>query len=78
MRRCAQRFPQSLVYFTNEAQTGISWDTLFSNEGDLWNFEAALLPHTLAARFQPIPEQFAARERWNTVPWGEDLSLNTS
>ncbi len=82
MRRCAVLFPHALVYFTNEAQTGESWDALLTGQEKIWGFEAALIPHALGARFIPIPDPFAhirlpeavgfaCTARWSGLPWDE-------
>jgi hypothetical protein len=82
MRRCTAIFPQTLVYFTNEAQTGESWNALLTGQEGIWEFEAALIPHSLVARFIPISDQFAhiylpeevgfARTTcWSVLPWEE-------
>jgi hypothetical protein len=82
MRRCAALFPQSLIYFTNEGQTGRSWNALMTNQEGIWEFEMALIPHTLVSRFAPIPDQFSSTPLpegvefartacWNILPWNE-------
>jgi hypothetical protein len=82
MHQCAAIFPQTLVYFTNELQTGKSWNALLTSQKGLWEFEVALIPHNFAARFTPIPDQFAhihlpegvgfARTScWSILPWEE-------
>lgn len=82
MRQCADLFPQSLVYFTNEAQTSQPWNALLTSQKEIWEFEAALIPRSFIAHFVPIPEQFAhihlpggvgfARTScWSILPWEE-------
>lgn len=78
----AARFPQSLIYFTNEAQTGTYWEDLLASQEEIWAFEAALIPHSFSERFTPIPDEFArilvpegagfaSTVRWKTLPWEE-------
>jgi hypothetical protein len=82
MRQCAALFPQPLVYFTNEAQTGKSWDALLTDQEGLWKFEVALIPRSFITHFIPIPDQFARIDlpegigfahtpRWSVLPWEE-------
>lgn len=82
MRTCSARFPQSLVYFTHEAQTGRSWQSLATGREWLWDFEVAFIPHAFTEHFLSIPEQFAQihlpegvglanTARWSVLPWDE-------
>jgi hypothetical protein len=82
MCQCANVFSQSLVYFTNEAQTGESWKAVVTGQEDVWVFEAALIPHQFSALFTPIPDTFAHIQvpegmgfasiaRWKRLPWEE-------
>lgn len=83
MRHCAALFPQALVYFTDEGQEGESWEALLTSQSGIWEFDMALIHHSLAGHFASNSEQFAhihlpegvgfARTaRWKTLPWEEE------
>lgn len=82
MRQCSDLFPQTLVYFTNEAQADESWNALLASQEKIWEFEAAIIPYSLAPRFTAVPSEFvrtrlpegmgfARATCWSTLPWEE-------
>ena len=82
MCQCVSVFSQPLVYFTNEAQAGESWEAVVTGREGIWTFEAAHIPHQYSALFTPIPDTFAhvlvpegmgfaSTARWKRLLWEE-------
>lgn len=77
--------PGSGVYFSDSATVDEPWDALREGTGDVWTFDAALIPPELASHFLRLPagyaqvelpegKAFARQDRWLTLPWLEDES----
>ena len=70
------------VWFTHESQDENAWLALVTSKGNLWDFQAALVPARLAHRFDVVPEGYfradvpegiglVESERWTILPWNE-------
>lgn len=70
------------VWFTYEGQEDKAWLALLTGKGNLWDFQAALIPERLAHRFDVVPEGYfkadvpegiglAESARWPILPWNE-------
>lgn len=68
------------VFLTDEAGNAEPWYVLMGLEGDIWNFDLALIPLQLKERFSSVPpshetyhlEQWigiARSEAWVVLPW---------
>lgn len=75
-RRLHAAFPHTGIYFTDEAQDGRDISALRDDEPDeLWQFDYALLPTAVAARYPPAPATHHTGadpgyvEAWYTGRW---------
>lgn len=82
MRAFANEFPDHPVYCTLEGNEGNAWEAIETGRGDLWSFDAALIPPDYVLRFSPVPDTYiaaplpegfalAARKFWIAPPWDE-------
>ena len=78
----ADEFKDVPVYCAFEGFEGDTFAALETGNGNLWSFDAALIPPALAPRFTPVPAGYeaeettggvalAARAVWLTLPWRE-------
>jgi hypothetical protein len=59
MLELQREFQESAIYFTDEAQEGIDFDGIRMNDSSLlWNFDAALIPHSMKEQYDNPPSQF--------------------
>lgn len=86
MRIFAQAFPGVVIYFLHEAAELPMLYVLETQQGNLWQFELALLPSFLVPRFEPIPDTYtcqevteglavAQRACWPVLPWLAEAAL---
>ncbi|RTQ44711.1 hypothetical protein EJV47_27345 [Hymenobacter gummosus] len=75
-RRLHAAFPQAGIYFTDEAQAGVDFDGLrYDDPAQLWQFDYALLPPAVAARYPAPPPTHrldagpAYAEAWYAARW---------
>jgi hypothetical protein len=84
MRAFHAELPDVPVFCVFEGWEGDAWEAWETGRGDLWSFDAALVPNQLASRFIPLPEDYVAetlpegtalarREVWPALPWQEPL-----
>lgn len=75
-------FPETKIYFTDEWQNSQLKDIPDERNGDIWAFDAALIPQVFMPDFSPIPFSmkcymtksivgFARNDRWKILPWTE-------
>ncbi|AIQ47979.1 hypothetical protein R70723_20260 [Paenibacillus sp. FSL R7-0273] len=82
MEQFADYYDQAGIYFTDEATGGKPWDAAVTgNNGELWSFDAALIPEELIERYGRPDEQLfhytysgkrlllVRREVWGGEPW---------
>ena len=60
MRAYARTWPTRPIFCTYEGWWGVPWQALTTDEGNLWSFDAALIPLDLRARFSPLPEDYVS------------------
>lgn len=76
------RMPDSAVFFNDYASVNEPWYALLGVGGNLWDFDVASVPGSLARIFQPVPDNyaqmagqnrigFARMAYWQIAPWGE-------
>lgn len=84
-KRFAACFPGVPVYCTFEGWEGDTWRALETGKGNLWSFEAALVPTAFATMFSPVPDIYvskevpegialARRDVWLIPPWEETVN----
>lgn len=82
MRAFADEFKGMPVYCAFEGFEGHAFEALETGNGNLWSFDAALIPPALAPRFSPVSAGYemeevaegvalADRSAWVTLPWRE-------
>ena len=70
------------VWFVFEGQWDQAWLAFVTGEGNLWDFQAALIPERLAHRFDAVPAGYFRADvpggiglvesaRWIILPWNE-------
>jgi hypothetical protein len=80
MRKFSLTFPDFGVYPTLDGSGGVPGEALIAGNGDLWQFDLALVPHDLAERFVVVPENYhrsilgygialARTNMWPEYPW---------
>lgn len=82
MCQFASEFPHDPIYCVFEGWEGESWQALVTGRGNLWSFDAALVPWSLADRFKPVPGDYVVESQpqgialarpavWSKLPWQE-------
>lgn len=79
-RGYAATFPHFAIFFSDFPSVNLPWKALTGRQGDLWWFDLAVIPESLAPRFMPIPDGYSSLELagavaiapqapWGTLPW---------
>lgn len=68
----ARRLPDSGVFFNVSPLVDEPWHALLGKNGNLWAFDAASVPGSLAETFQPVPQGYSQAVRENRIGFARD------